>query len=271
MTVFSWWKGLRSTRFGCHYYSAYNEFDYAREAMGLGVRHYLLKPMVMPEFKKTMEEAIRECEGKRYNDLKSRIAELLLIGGKTMEFTEWTFGRCLLLIGFENPVLLSRNEDICRAAEAAAGEGAMAITLNEYQMVCFVSQERAGTAAGEILGCLSKRVSGRVTVVQGRPFASAEDLRRLYDNMEAMLDEMTFTAPGGLMKLEEKDEAAKSDQWIDTATQNILVRIDRKENVQAEIDLLFDRFKEEGHHSALYMKYIATVIARACFDGGERP
>ncbi|MFD0713371.1 response regulator [Paenibacillus sp. GCM10027626] len=43
-------------------YSAFGEFEYAQKAIGLGVVHYLLKPLDVAEFLHVMEKAIALCE-----------------------------------------------------------------------------------------------------------------------------------------------------------------------------------------------------------------
>jgi len=43
-------------------YSAFGEFEYAKEAIGLGAIHYLLKPLNMEEFGSVMDKAIGLCQ-----------------------------------------------------------------------------------------------------------------------------------------------------------------------------------------------------------------
>ena len=43
-------------------FSAYGEFEYAQKAMSYGVKHYLLKPVDVEEFKATLMTAIRVCK-----------------------------------------------------------------------------------------------------------------------------------------------------------------------------------------------------------------
>lgn len=56
-------------------FSAYDEFDYAKQAVQLDVVHYLLKPIVLEEFQQTMERVISLCL--RDLERRRREAELL--------------------------------------------------------------------------------------------------------------------------------------------------------------------------------------------------
>ncbi|SKC06795.1 two-component system, response regulator YesN [Lachnospiraceae bacterium] len=55
----------RNVDFNAIVLSAYSEFDYAKRAIGLGVTNYLLKPVSVPEFRKTLEEAEHKINEKK--------------------------------------------------------------------------------------------------------------------------------------------------------------------------------------------------------------
>ena len=47
----------------CVIYSAFGEFDYAKRAMQYGVRHYILKPLKLEEFRATIQAVLEDCRG----------------------------------------------------------------------------------------------------------------------------------------------------------------------------------------------------------------
>ena len=49
----------------CIIYSAYGEFEYAQNAISLGVQEYLLKPVKLDAFKNLFEKIIDILPGKR--------------------------------------------------------------------------------------------------------------------------------------------------------------------------------------------------------------
>lgn len=56
-------------------FSAYGEFEYAQKAMSCGVKHYLLKPVDVEEFKSTLTAAVEACkrrdaQARQYDQLK---------------------------------------------------------------------------------------------------------------------------------------------------------------------------------------------------------
>ena len=56
----------------CIIYSAYGEFEYAKEAISLGVIQYLLKPVNIQEFKKLLENVIRRMRKNALSRMRNR-------------------------------------------------------------------------------------------------------------------------------------------------------------------------------------------------------
>lgn len=53
-------------------YSAFGEFEYAREAIDLGAIHYMLKPLDLDEFALVMDKALERCQASRALEVKDR-------------------------------------------------------------------------------------------------------------------------------------------------------------------------------------------------------
>ena len=60
-------------------FSAYSEFDFAKQALEAGVMHYLLKPVEIVEFKKCMEAALERLEN---NKSKTKQQEICFMNRK---------------------------------------------------------------------------------------------------------------------------------------------------------------------------------------------
>ena len=56
----------------CIIYSAYGEFEYAQNAIALGVIQYLLKPILLDDFKSLFDKVIRLCEEKQQRREKQK-------------------------------------------------------------------------------------------------------------------------------------------------------------------------------------------------------
>lgn len=57
--------------------SGYQEFEYAREAMQLGITHYLLKPLSKPQLKTTLDDLRKDTLQNKKNRLKQTAASLI--------------------------------------------------------------------------------------------------------------------------------------------------------------------------------------------------
>ena len=71
-------------------FSAYGEFEYAQKAMSYGVKHYLLKPVDVEEFKATLMTAIRVCKER---DARARQYEQLMKADITRQWLSVLTGR----------------------------------------------------------------------------------------------------------------------------------------------------------------------------------
>ena len=62
----------------CIIYSAYGEFEYAQNAIALGVMQYLLKPIKMQEFQNLFEHVVSLCEEKDHQQAESEALKIKL-------------------------------------------------------------------------------------------------------------------------------------------------------------------------------------------------
>ena len=63
----------------CVIYSAFGEFDYAKRAMQYGVRHYILKPLKLEEFRATIQAVLEDCRKSGLDRRKEQLLRLLLL------------------------------------------------------------------------------------------------------------------------------------------------------------------------------------------------
>lgn len=60
--------------------SGYSDFEYARQAIRLGVREYLLKPLDMKELSETLDRVVRQLTGKFHERLARDLSEFIVHG-----------------------------------------------------------------------------------------------------------------------------------------------------------------------------------------------
>ena len=115
----------------CIVLSAYNEFEYAREAISLGVENYLLKPL-------EMEELEQVCAANHHGDERTHFAAVLRFHAGNGEGA----GMRGIVRGFVE-VLLQEDGKAVRFKQLARGFGRVAGAESQR----FHSQRRGGFAA----------------------------------------------------------------------------------------------------------------------------
>lgn len=131
----------------CVIYSAFGEFDYAKRAMQYGVRHYILKPLKLEEFRATIQAVLEDCRKSGLDRRKEQLLRLLLLG--QLPEGEFDIGGHLLLADMSRPLFADSRYDL----EAVIGElfgEAVWVSLNEYQAVLVAGgEERELEAAAQ--------------------------------------------------------------------------------------------------------------------------
>ncbi|XID93035.1 response regulator [Paenibacillaceae bacterium WGS1546] len=286
-------------------FSAFGEFEYAKQALSVGAFHYLLKPIDIGEFLSVMGkvreswtevQAVREREKQReslYRQCvafeKMRFWTSRLSGSETGVYPE-TGGEPdsvqLVLIETSRAVFGSRWEEaedaVWEAADRAAAEFDT-VPLNERQLLVILKRSklrRSGertnfneAAAKRLAERMSERIDDRSWVVVGEPDVPVRDLQSQYEGMDAALDDKFFL--GGSVILygrakEVTDGTAVGGGFCDSGEMTLervvaSIREGRSDQAAAGLNALFERMRDSGY-SALYTKYAATQLLRAAHE-----
>ena len=151
----------------CVIYSAFGEFDYAKRAMQYGVRHYILKPLKLEEFRATIQAVLEDCRKSGLDRRKEQLLRLLLLG--QLPEGEFDIGGHLLLADMSRPLFADSRYDL----EAVIGElfgEAVWVSLNEYQAVLVAGgEERELEAAAQVFCRRVERDAGTRRIPRRRP------------------------------------------------------------------------------------------------------
>ena len=83
----------------CIIYSAYGEFEYAQNAISLGVQEYLLKPVKLDAFKALFEKIIEICQEK---EIEKKIEMISYRRRKRPHSKKLKAGICLIIWSLKN-------------------------------------------------------------------------------------------------------------------------------------------------------------------------
>lgn len=272
-------------------FSAYGEFEYAKQAMGLGVVHYILKPIVVDEFLDVMGGLIRLCEqeaserereaalvagferGKRYETEKRLIG---LLNGARQE-RERADDRIvplrLVLFEFRQRFFDLHNEAMTDLLKALFPdrESYEYVNLNEYQSILFVRERIAANEPvarlqerwEEVKSRIDRRFGLPVCIAVGRLLQDAGEIHASFRQLE-QLSEYRFFYDQSLVVIEGNEirPPEEGDLSPESAAELAFDLADSgsKEQIKAAADLFFARLKSGGAYSDVYAKYICAEL-----------
>lgn len=265
-------------------FSGYSEFEYARSAIRIGVTSYILKPVNVEEFKKTMDKAIGEIAEELQRQEKQRRQENyarkhLLFHMITHSASEQdvrkddehccTYRRMLLLefehdffdfegAGFEQAIL----EQIPMEADY--------LNLNMCQSLLLFQEERdtesfRETAEALHLWLADTRGGQRCYIAVSADFSPEESLSGIFRGLEEMM-EYRFFLPDTYIFL--KDQLLKN-LLIEEPEENQVLDLIKKDigsrdfvGLTMHLDLLCSKYERSSAFSQLYVKFIFSSLYR---------
>lgn len=245
-------------------FSAHSSFTYAQTAMFMGVKWYLLKPIVQQEFQQVMSEALDACGKIEREHTQTAVARLLHTGGECGQ-VNWKYARGLLLAGFDEPVVFGNLPELERLAQETAGEDCLPVPVNEYEMLLFVAEGTRRETAERLMQSLQMKNLDCVTLVVGGVMTTLDELPEQYAEMNARLDYRFFAEGSAILDLSQDDAAPPdAEKSVDALEREILFYFKRRDKLHAKkkLDELFEN--NAWVHSEMLMKYLATNIAREC-------
>ncbi len=249
----------------CVIYSAFGEFDYAKRAMQYGVRHYILKPLKLEEFRATIQAVLEDCRKSGLDRRKEQLLRLLLLG--QLPEGEFDIGGHLLLADMSRPLFADSRYDL----EAVIGElfgEAVWVSLNEYQAVLVAGGEESELEAAAQAFCRRvERDAGTVTtVVLGSRAAGPEELLAAYTQAETCLDAKFFSKDSQVIRAQGEGGGEAGDYHQRLQDVEVCIRRGEKVRALAEVERLFQELGQSGALSPLYIKYIGGNLIHYCTE-----
>ncbi|MBB6634612.1 response regulator [Cohnella thailandensis] len=201
-------------------FSGYNEFEYVRRAIGLGVVDYLEKPITMTKVEKAIartleiigkEQAFSELKVKweesREERLEMATLELLLIGEEATARWKETFGEgssrlsAVTVFAFECAGPPLPEHPLYREIKVRNG--------NEYLSVVFHAEKRSPALEEQL-----NHWDNRVLYGSGRTYASLGEAKRSYREAIRALRYGKFLEESGRVRIEDV-EGKESKGYVD--------------------------------------------------------
>jgi len=213
-------------------FSAYDEFEYAREAITLDVFYYILKPINVTEFLKTISQIIEACkeEEKRkekevmllnaYQKEKIREKEMILLDilRGNIDYKRFDYGKFedktkdnisdldfnlkfkntrLILLDFRSRFFDSYKSDFENRLNSVINENFNIVNINEYHSVIFIedwhsSKSRLENIGSKLIDLINVHYNKDVCIIFSRKINGIEDVHREYAEAEKLIEYKFF-------------------------------------------------------------------------------
>lgn len=277
-------------------FSAYSEFEYAREAIKLDVDYYILKPINVDEFTRTMSEvilAIREQQKKKesekailqvYQKAKVHETEKILLdilhGAASSQDIEAAIHNCdmkmtlkeirIIMLDFKDRFFDSRRLDFGKYLGNIIKCVFYSVNINEYQTVIFMKETNSGKSYMESIGrqlidAINLHYQKDVCIIFSRKITEIKDIPAEYEEVDRLL-EYKFFFKGSVVLF--AGESVYNENAIPESVQEVIDNINKFivsndfASAGDSIKMFIDYIKSTGHFSSLYMKYICMEILR---------
>lgn len=239
-------------------YTAHSEFEYTKRAMRLGVRHYILKPIRVEEFRSELELVIGECRERsadRFRDFVSKT----YYGTSTGEPSGFDGFPCeMVLADFESSVLSASNPE--ESLPPLVGDAAQVILLNECQLI--VAGQQLDTAA--LAQILAQWTDVGFVVVDCGSVTEAKQLPAVFKKVTDLLAFRFYMENQKVYCVNETFVSEWSDEQRheDLTEAAELVNRGKFEEAERAIVRFFASVQQSGHYSDLYVKYLVVDFLR---------
>lgn len=278
-------------------FSAYDQFEYAKEAIKLNVIYYILKPVIVDEFLDVMNRVIELCEeesvrkskeavlSKQYEKIEHYEKERLLLGlingsqiyeGMIDRLRQAgiDFGnKCIQLVMFDfKTKFFEEKSYFSSILEKYIGMEYEFVNLNEKQSMLFLKKgDKVGNEVvtpeiwEEIKGEIQSQYRVEVCIVVGQWLKGIDSIHAEYVRIEQTLDyKFFFDGSIVLSTGNSSNEMTLLIKDIDQAIKKVYENIDTGDYSSAEkwVDILFETIRQQGSFSSLYLKYTCMEITQ---------
>ncbi|MDC7286568.1 response regulator [Blautia schinkii] len=279
----------------CIIYSAYGEFEYAQNAISLGVLQYLLKPIRLEEFQKLFQKVFHVCEErknsrlqnekmqeaqKRVSDEKTGRALIRYLESESAEGEEAyrsAFGGQDVY-----PVILSSYlylfsrywDDYVFEIKEKFPDSTLIINRDDTQVLLLVPhmekmhKKDVETACEGLIEISKKKYQSELLIIVGKCCCSVRQLKSEYEKMKEQLDYQFFLTES-ICLVEDKGAFLKKEKdMLPIYFKRILTNAKLKdfEGIRTEFEKAFDYVEENMGFSSVYIKYNFSEIIKKCCE-----
>ena len=277
----------------CIIYSAYGEFEYAQNAIVLGVIQYLLKPVRLNEFKSLFEKVLVICRTKKEQEEQNQAFKMQLetveniqLGReilRVLDTKDETISELLenVFIGGKVPVILSSYsylftkywKNYRKEIKQIVSDEAIIINRDDTQTLILVSaevmatQSKAKKVCEDIIKMSKNKYSSELFIVAGNVCNDIKELRNQYNQMKDQLDYQFFVSGSTYFLSDQTGFVRRESDMLSIYFKKILTcaKLHDFEEMKQEYEKAFSYVENNVGFSSIYVKYnFSEVIKETC-------
>lgn len=264
-------------------FSAYGEFEYAQRAIHYQISSYLLKPIDVSDFQRAFQEVIALCHKDQEQEKEELFLEILhaaqaspllsrkldLIG---LDFSQMSVQ--LILIDYSSSVFDVEHDLLPERLQAVIHAPLDYVNLNESQsLVCVrwnhsVRKEELESLGGRLKASIADAYNATFTMVISRLIDAGDALVPEFKHMENVLDYKFFFHESTVLYTDESQGQEEIAGTIPKLMDTLYWHLEVKDQfgLRQGVELFFKTIGGSGQHSAIYVKYMCTELAKKIWE-----
>lgn len=273
-------------------FSAYGRFEYARTAMKLGVRDYILKPVNPEEFTDWIRSLIRELdeqllsknrEAETDTFMKEHILYSLVNGAKAQELQKKTgdYFDVQEINRYQRMVLLEVNDDFfgrmgTEFEPILAGvlqEGYKYLNLNEQQSILFLEDHREWDytkIAEALVDGVKRRYNERCFAAVGGCMENpVKEIGDCFEALEECMERKFFETEYRVFVVSEREDGGMPEQMDDDALVKQMkqdIKMKDIDSLRQHFEVMCDKYGQNNRFSQIYIKFVFSNLLKEFYE-----
>lgn len=268
-------------------FSGYGEFEYAKKAIALGVSDYILKPIDVVEFQRTIEKSIDELneqkrQEKKYSfglDYEKQHILFNLVNGTSKEtlvsqsklFSNIDFIEeyvKMLLVEFNQGFFENYQSEFLININVIVGSGFDYVNLNSCQSILFYHGSKNLDfiqVAQKIHDIVYQQYQTDCYIAISRNFCGSQNIPDVFSLLEECMEDKFFIPNSFVFSLDHNltpltADAEKDEDLMDHIHYDIKMR--DCYSLQKHIEILCEKYKYKNKYSYLYVNFIYSTLLK---------
>lgn len=279
----------------CIIYSAYGEFEYAQNAIALGVMQYLLKPIKLDEFQELFHRVIELCDAKERQKSENDMLKQMLKTDEDAKFYRHLLSylemetdcveeaRRKIFDGREwIPIILSSYsylfarywENYESDLKKLFLQAVIIINKDDTQTLLIISKDVMKTIkkteeiCEELISISREKYQSEIFIVVGGVSRSPEELRMEYRRIQEQLDYQFFISESTYFLENQVGFIRKQSDMLTLYFKKVetCARLEDFAGMRKEFAKAFEQIEKSSGFSSIYVKYTFSEGIKHCCE-----